>query len=115
MATRRDLVGRGCFYCSLAALYCLLGMKVFVAWRDGLWLDWPLGDVLPNAVVRALFALPDGRLRDILTWLSRQDVIYHVAAIALVLWLLHLAAMAGRGGGGDGFSGGEPPDRVTEV
>jgi hypothetical protein len=115
MATRRDLLGRGCFYCSLAALYCLLGMKVLVAWREGLWLDWPLGDYLPDAVVRALFALPDGRFREILTWLLRQDVIYHAAAIALLLWLLHLAAGAGRGNGGDGFPGGEPPDRVTEV
>lgn len=115
MTTRRDLLGRGCFYCSLAALYCLLGMKVYVAWREGLWLDWPLGEYLPDALVRAVFSLPDGRIREALTWLLRQDVLYHVAAITLLLWLLAPSGKPGRGPGGDGLSGDEAPDRDTEV
>lgn len=112
MATRRDIFGRGCFFCSLAALYCLLGMKLYVACREGMWFDWPLGDYLPDAVVRAVFALPDGGFRAVLTWLLRQDVMYHAAAVTIVLWLL---LPSGRGDGGDGPSGDKPSDRAMEV
>jgi len=90
MTTRRDVLGRGCLWVSLAALYFLLGMKLFVAFREGLWLDWPLGDFLPDAVVRWVFALPDATVRQALAWVLNQDVVYHAAAVSLVLWMMTL-------------------------
>lgn len=91
MKTRGDAFGRGCLWASLTALYGLLGMRVFVAWRDGLWLDWPLGDSLPDAVVRWVFAVTDETVRSVLAWLLRQDVLYFAAAVSLVLWVLTLS------------------------
>lgn len=90
MTTRRDVLGRGCLWVSLAALYLLLGMKLFVAFREGLWLDWPLGDFLPDALVRWVFALPDATLRQALAWVLNQDVVYHAAGISLILWIATL-------------------------
>ncbi len=115
MTTRRDLLGRGCLWCSLAALYSLIGMKAYVAWREGLWLDWPLGNYLPDAAVRWVFSLPDGAFRGVLAWLLRQDVIYHAAAVALLIWLLGLIGGPSAGKGGDRFPGDDPPGRVKEV
>lgn len=109
MTTRRDLIGRGCLWCSLAALYTLLGMKAYVAWRDGVWLDWPLGNALPDALVRWVFSLPDGPFRAVLEWLMRQDVIYHAAAVTLLIWLLGLVA------GSPEDKGDDPSGRVKEV
>jgi hypothetical protein len=87
MKSQRDAFGRGCLLASLVALYVLLGMKAFVVWREGLWLDWPLGDYLPDGLVRWVFALPDSQVRSVAAWLLGQDVLYHAAAISLVLWL----------------------------
>ena len=92
MTTRRDVLGRICLWVSLAALYTLLGMKLFVALRDGIWLDWPLGEFLPDAVVRGVFRLRDGAVRDALVWVLAQDVVYHVAAVTCLVWLLTFAA-----------------------
>lgn len=115
MTTRRDLFGRGCLWISLAALYTLCGMKLFVALRDGVWLYWPLGDYLPDAVVRAVFALPEGGVRRMLTWLMRQDVMYHAAAVSLLLWLLTLSGSGGKDDGSDSSGDAPPPERVKEV
>jgi hypothetical protein len=91
MATRRNVLGRGCLLASLAALYILLGMKLFVALREGLWLDWPLGNFVPDAVVRWVFARPDAAVRTALAWLLGRDVLYYVAAVTLALWGMALA------------------------
>lgn len=88
MTTRRDVLGRGCLWVSLAALYTLLGMKIFVALRDGLWLDWPLGEFMPDAVVRWVFRLPAGGVRTALVWGMSQDVVYYVASVTCLVWLL---------------------------
>lgn len=115
MTTRRDLFGRGCLWISLAALYTLCGMKLFVALRDGVWLYWPLGDILPDAVVRAVFVLPEGGIRQMLTWLMRQDAMYYAAAVTLLLWLFTLFGSGGKGEGGDSPGDPSPPGRVKEV
>jgi hypothetical protein len=91
MKTRRDALGRVCLLASFGALYLLLGMKAYVAWREGLWLDWPLGDYLPDAVVHWVFAFPDSPTRSTLEWLMGRDVLYYAAAVSLVLWLLNLS------------------------
>jgi len=83
-----DTFGRGCLWISLAALYGLLAMRLFVVWREGLWLYWPLGDFASNAVVRRVFALNDSGLRRIVVWLLEQDILYYVAAVCLAIWLL---------------------------
>lgn len=92
MTTRRDVLGRICLWVSLAALYTLLGMKLFVALRDGVWQDWPLGEFLPDAVVRAVFRLPAGAMRDAVVWVLARDVVYHAAAVTCLVWLLTFAA-----------------------
>ncbi len=102
MTTRRDVLGRGCLWSSLAALYILLGMKLFVAFREGLWLAWPLGNFLPDAMVRWVFALPRPTVRAVLAWLLGQDVLYYVAGVCLALWCLNLWG---------GTSSAESPDR----
>jgi len=103
MKTRGDVFGRGCLWVSLTAVYGLLGMRVFVAWQEGLWLDWPLGDYLPDSVVRWVFALPNASTRAVLVWILGRDVLYHAAVLSLLLWLVTL-----RGGsqsvGKDGHS-----------
>lgn len=86
MTTRRNVLGRGCLWVSLAALYILLGMKLYVAVREGVWLDWPLGDFVPDAVVRWVFARPDAAIRAVLVWSLGRDVLYYAAGAALVLW-----------------------------
>lgn len=83
-----DAFGRGCLWVSLAALYGLLAMRLFVAWREGLWLEWPLGDFVPDALVRRVFALEQPGLRDAAIWLLGLDVLYWVAAGCLLQWLL---------------------------
>ena len=88
MTIRRDVLGRGCLWASLAALYTLLGMKIFVALRDGLWLEWPLGTFMPDAVVRWVFHLPMGAARTALVWGMSRDVIYYVAGVTCLVWLL---------------------------
>ncbi|UJX40693.1 hypothetical protein K9F62_18670 [Desulfovibrio sp. JY] len=99
MTTRSDVLGRGCLWVSLAALYTLCGMKLFVAWRDGLWLDWPLGDYLPDAVVRWVFRLPEGAPRTALVWVMGQDVVYQAAAVTCCIWLLTLFGKSSARGG----------------
>lgn len=89
-----DIFGRGCLWLSLAALYGLLAMRLYVAWREGLWLDWPLGDFASEAVVRRVFALENGSLRRVAVWLMEQDVLYYVAAVSLAVWLLIPAGKA---------------------
>ncbi|EHJ46555.1 hypothetical protein DFW101_0538 [Solidesulfovibrio carbinoliphilus subsp. oakridgensis] len=101
MTTRRDVLGRGCLWASLAALYILLGMKLFVAIREGLWLDWPLGNFVPDAVVRWVFVRPDAAARTVLAWLLGQDVLYYVAAVALALWGMTLLGGASGAGNSD--------------
>ncbi len=99
MMNRRDALGRTCLWVSLGALYALLGMKVFVAWREGVWLDWPLGDHVPDEVVRRAFAAPAGPVRSALVWVLGQDVLYLAAAVSLVLWLLSLSGAPDSGNG----------------
>ena len=88
MKTRGDAFGRGCLLVSLTALYGLLGMRLFVAWREGLWLVWPLGDYLPDSVVRWVFSLSQPAVRAALAWAMGQDVLYVAAVVSLLLWLL---------------------------
>ena len=96
-----DAFGRGCLWVSLAALYGLLAMRLFVVWRDGLWLYWPLGDFAPDVVVRRVFALADAEPRRIVVWLLRQDILYYVAAVCLAVWLLIPAGKAAPAGDKD--------------
>lgn len=107
MRTRQSAFGRACFLLGLAALYLLAGMKLYLAWRDGLWPDWPLGDYLPDAVVRAVFATPDSALRTGLVWLLSRDLVEWAAAACLVLWVIALSGNAG----GDGDDTGENVSR----
>lgn len=89
-----DAFGRGCLWVSLAALYGLLAMRLFVVWRDGLWLEWPIGDFVSDAVVRRVFALDDAAPRRVVVWLLEQDVLYAAAAVCLAIWLLIPAGKA---------------------
>jgi hypothetical protein len=73
------------------------------------WLDCPLGNALPDALVRWVFSLPDGSFRAVLEWLMRRDVIYHAAAVTLLIWLLGLVA------GSPEDKGDDPSGRVKEV
>lgn len=88
MKTRYNVFGQICLWASLAALYALLAMKLVVLWREGLWLDWPLGNYLPDAIVRWVFSLRYQPLRSGLVWALSRDVVYHAAAISFVIWLL---------------------------
>ena len=105
MGTRRNVFGRGCFLVGLAVLYCLLGMKLYIAWRDGLWPAWPLGDNLPDAVVRGVFSLEPSSVRSALIWLLSQDVLEVTAAFCLLVWLVSLF----------GDDGGRADDRTGDV
>lgn len=98
MRTRQNAFGRACFLLGLAALYILAGMKLYLAWRDDLWPNWPLGDYLPDAVVRAVFTIREPTLRSGLVWLLSQDVVAWAAGVCLVLWGLALSGNAGGGG-----------------
>lgn len=80
-------------------------MKLYIAWRDGLWPAWPVGDTLPDAVVRGLFSVEPPSLRSVLIWLLSRDVMVVAAAVCLVVWLLGFWS-----DGGDG-----PDDRPGEV
>lgn len=90
MGTRHNAFGRGCFLVGLAVLYLLLGIKLFFVWRDGLWPGWPLGDFMPDPVVRAVFAIAVQPVRSVMVWVLSRDVVSVVAAVCLVLWLLDL-------------------------
>jgi len=103
METRRNTFGRGCFLVGLAVLYLLLGMKIHIAWRDGLWPSWPLGDYLPDAVVRGVFAVEPLSVRSALVWLLSRDILGVVAAICLLVWALGL--FGNEGGSADGRPG----------
>ncbi len=94
MEIRSQALGRVCLWISLAALYILLGLKVFVALREGLWLDWPLGDFLPDVLVRWVFSLESPPVRSVLAWVLSRDVLHGAAALSLVLWLLTLSGNA---------------------
>ncbi len=100
MKTRTNAFGRGCFFVSLFALYFLVGLKAFLAWRDGGWPDWPLGGSLPDAVVRMIFSPETKSVRHVIIWLLSRDVVEWAAAICLVLWLLNLVGND-RGGRSD--------------
>ncbi|MFP5258759.1 MAG: hypothetical protein ACLGQH_07025 [Acidobacteriota bacterium] len=89
-----DAFGRGCLWVSLATLYGLLAMRLYVAWREGLWLDWPLGDFVSDAVVRRVFALENAWLHRVAVWLLEQDVLYYAAVVSLAVWLLIPAGKA---------------------
>ena len=82
-------------------------MKLYLAWRDGLWSNWPLGDFLPDAAVRAVFATQEPILRTVLVWSLSRDVVEWAAAVCLVLWLLNLSGNAG----GDDDDNGEASSR----
>ena len=99
-----DTFGRGCLWVSLAALYGLLAMRLFVAWREGLWLEWPLGDFVPDVVVRWVFALEPPGLQDAASWLLGRDVLYWVAAVCLILWLLIGSGQTGPADDGNALS-----------
>jgi hypothetical protein len=90
MKTRQGLFGRACLLVGLLALYLLAGMKVYLAWRDGMWPDWPLGDHVPDALVHWVFSLGAAPVRAALVWLLSRDVVEWAAAACLVLWLLTL-------------------------
>ena len=96
METRLRTFGRGCFFVGLIALYGLVAMKVYLAWRDGMWPLWPLGECLPEGLVRIAFSPPAEPVRDVVVWLLSRDVVEWAAAACLGLWLL------GLGGGRDG-------------
>ena len=95
MKSRRNFFGRSCFFVGLAVLYALVGMKVHIAWRDGLWPVWRLGDTVPDAVVRAVFSLEAAPVRSALVWLLSRDVVGVVAAICLIVLVLDLFANIG--------------------
>lgn len=99
-----DALGRGCLLVSLTALWAMLAMRLYVVWRDGMWLAWPMGDVLPDALVRRIFTWPDGGPRDALVWLLRQDALYWVAAVCFVLWLIAAPGRSAPGGDDDELS-----------
>jgi hypothetical protein len=105
MKTRANAFGRGCFFVGLAALYFLVGMKAYLAWRDGIWPRWPLGEYLPDGVVRTVFSPETESIRTIVVWLLSRDVVECAAAVCLVLWLLQLV--------GNGRTG--EPDREDAV
>lgn len=105
METRLHPFGRWCFFLGLFALYGLAAMKVYLAWRDGMWPRWPLGDWLPEGVVRTVFAAATGPVREIAVWLLSRDIVEWAAAACLGLWLLNLA-----GGRPAGDSGADPDD-----
>ena len=99
-----DAFGRGCLLVSLTALWALLAMRLYVVWRDGLWLVWPAGDFLPDPLVRQVFALENEGLRQTLVWLMAQDALYWVAAVCLLVWLLSLLSTSPPGGEDDELS-----------
>jgi hypothetical protein len=100
MKTRTNAFGRGCFFIGLLPLYFLVGLKAFLAWRDGVWPHWPLGEYLPDPVVRAVFSPETESVRAVVVWLLSRDVVECAAAVCLVLWLLNLVGN-GRTGRGD--------------
>jgi len=97
MKTRTSAFGRGCFFVGLVALYSLVGMKVYLAWRDGVWPRWPVGEYLPDMAVRTVFSPETESVRQVMVWLLSRDVVECAAVVCLVLWLLQL--------GGDGRDG----------
>lgn len=90
MKTRANAFGRGCFFIGLAALYALVGMKAYLAWSDGVWPRWPLGEYLPDVVVRTVFSPEIESARAVVVWLLSRDVVECAAAVCLVLWMLQL-------------------------
>ena len=98
METRHQTFGRTCFLVGLAILYLLVGTKLYIAWRDSMWPSWPLGDYLPDALVRAVFATSVPSAKAVLVWILSRDLVVVVAAVCLVLWLLDLLGNGGNPG-----------------
>jgi hypothetical protein len=88
MKSSRGILGNVCLWVSILVIYGLLGYRMYVLYSEGIWLDWTVGDILPDAVIWTVIGMRASILKTMVIWLLSQDVLLYMAAFPIILAVL---------------------------
>lgn len=77
-----------CLLTSVLVIYGLLFYKLYFLWTKGVWVDWMLGNFLPDEMITFMFSLKSSVTREILVWLLSRDVLLYFLPFPLLVFYL---------------------------
>lgn len=80
--------GGVCLLTTVLVIYGLLLFKLYVFWTKGVWVDWMLGNFLPDELIVMAFSLKPPLAREILVWALSQDILLYFLPFPLLVFYL---------------------------
>lgn len=88
MKTSRGILGTLCLLVSILVIYGLLGYRAYVLYSEGIWLDWTVGNIVPDPVVLAVIGMRPSVGKTLVIWLLSQDIVVYLLPFPIILALL---------------------------
>ncbi|NDY55345.1 hypothetical protein G3N56_01115 [Desulfovibrio sulfodismutans] len=88
MKTSRGILGDMCLWVSILVIYGLLGYRIYVRYSEGIWLDWTVGNALPDSMVMTVIGMRPSILKTMVIWLLSQDVLLYMLPFPIILAVL---------------------------
>lgn len=88
MKTSRGILGDMCLWVSILVIYGLLGYRIYVMYSEGIWLDWTVGEAVPDSMVMVVIGMRPSILKTMVIWLLSQDVLLYMLPFPIILAIL---------------------------
>jgi len=88
MRVTNTFFGGICLLTTVLVIYGLLFYKLYVFWAKGIWVDWMLGNFLPDEMIVMAFSLKASITREILVWALSQDILMYFFPFPLLVFYL---------------------------
>lgn len=88
MRVTNTFFGGICLLTTVLVIYGLLFYKLYVFWTKGIWVDWMLGNFLPDEMIVMAFSLKASIAREIVVWTLSQDILIYFLPFPLLVFYL---------------------------
>jgi len=88
MKSSRGILGNVCLSVSILVIYGLLGYRIYVMYSEGIWLDWAVGNAVPDSVVWTVIGMRPSILKSMAIWLLSQDILLYMLPFPILLAVL---------------------------
>jgi len=88
MKKSRGMLGALCLLVSIVVIYGLLGYRGYVLYTEGIWLDWTVGNSVPEPLVWAVVNMRPSVVKTMAIWLMSQDFLLYLLPFPIILALL---------------------------
>jgi hypothetical protein len=88
MKKSRGMFGTLCLLVSIVVIYGLLGYRGYILYTEGIWLDWTVGNSVPDPMVWAVVSMRPSVAKTVAIWLLSQDILLYLLPFPIILALL---------------------------